>query len=490
MRQGTTLAVAMAAGVWMSAATVEAVQPDLIRTISGQQYRFIDYTYYDARSNPSGNFDVYGRLYVPDDYDPSKTYPVVVFLHGMGEAMASQPANTVNSAQVNGNINNLIRNAGSRDFLLYVPQARYTYWSDDQHIMTMTALARAAKEYNVDVNRIYATGLSMGGAGVHGLMSNYPEFYAAFVPLSPASAYNLDAEAAAGRPAWYFHGREDGTVGVGVSRSAVRSLVLAQGGTAPTFPNTGGDFYYSYGSVRYTEYATAGHTNAVWNNGAYNLPEMYDWMLSHQTSFTSLQPGQSIGVSLAGSANVITQYAGQTWNAVGRHGADNTLNFMLGFGKSTDGERTTVSFELTGAFDGTGNAIPTGITAFDDPAVAGKFWRTGANSSAEITIHGLVPGWAYDLEIFASIAANGYTGLYQVGDVSAVLNASFNTDQFALLSNVIADSEGTLTLVISPTGGSSRAVINTLMLTAVPEPTMLTAAGATLLLLVRRRRAD
>lgn len=485
MKSGAMLAIGL--GLILPASAALGVQPDLVRTIGGQDYTFIDYTYYDARSNASGNFDVYGRLYVPDDYDPSMTYPVVVFLHGMGESMSQKPADTVNIAQVNANINNLVVNAGSRDFLLYVPQARYTYWSDEQHIMTMTALARASKEYNVDVNRIYATGLSMGGAGVHGLMSDYPEFYAGFVPLSVANSSSLDANAAVGKPAWYFHGREDTIVGVGTSRGAVSALVRAQGGTPPSYPNSGGDFNYTYGSVRYTEYAVGGHDNRVWSNGAYNLPEMYNWLLSHESDFTSLQPGQSLAVNLVGSANVISSAEGQEWNTVGRYGADNTLDFFVGFGKATDGARTTVSLELTGAFAGTGTTVPSDITAFNDPATAGRYWRTGADQSGEITFHGLVPGWAYELEIFASIALSGHTGLYEVGDVSAVLDASFNTDAFALLSGLIADQEGRLVLSVSPTDGSSRAVINTMALTAVPEPGAAVVAGAMMFLLLQRR---
>ena len=78
-------------------------------------------------------------MYVPADYDPGKSYEMVMFLHGDGEAGSRAGYN--NTAQLNTAINNLTVNAENRDYLLYVPQAPYTYWSDEQLTMAQAAFA-------------------------------------------------------------------------------------------------------------------------------------------------------------------------------------------------------------------------------------------------------------------------------------------------------------------------------------------------------------
>src|SRR5690606_35586751 len=133
-------------------APVRAQDADLIRTINGKQYVLKDYSYRNAQGA-----SFLARIFVPEDHDPSRSYELVMFLHGAGEVGSD------NISQVNVNIDNLIAQAEDRDFLLYIPQASGTFWGDDRLTIAEAAFARAAREYHVDPNRIYATGLSMGG---------------------------------------------------------------------------------------------------------------------------------------------------------------------------------------------------------------------------------------------------------------------------------------------------------------------------------------
>src|SRR5688572_30151659 len=98
-----------------------------------------------------------GRLYVPPSAvtDPATMRPLIVFLHGAGESGAN------NTAQVNGNIDNLLAEAKRRGAFLYAPQttAGWTTATITDRVMTM--VNRALADYPVDDFRLYATGLSM-----------------------------------------------------------------------------------------------------------------------------------------------------------------------------------------------------------------------------------------------------------------------------------------------------------------------------------------
>ena len=279
--------------------------------------------------------------------------------------------------------------------------------------------------------------------------------YGAYAPLSAANG-TVNATEAMGLPVWYFVGRQDSFLGS--TRSAVSTLTAAQGGSVPSYPAAGDpDFYFTHGSLRYTEYQIGGHSNTVWNNGAYADANLYDWMLSQQTTFGGLKQGESVGINLAGtSMGTTTDTAGQVWNSIGKYGSQRTEDFALGFGYDQDGSKTTISMAVSKAFDKRETKVPVGITAFDDASVADQYWMTYFNQTAEIMLYGLTPGESYNLDIFASTTDANVVGLYTVGDTSAVLDASDNLDEWAQLSGLIADADGALKLVIAPDDGANR----------------------------------
>src|SRR5690606_21031647 len=116
-------------------------------------------------------------VYLPEDYDPNsgRKYPMVLFLHGAGE--------------VGSNLNFIKRNGPPRmvnqgkefPFILVSPQARYTWDHNgpaiDQFVEEMK------KNYKVDNNRFYVTGLSMGGAATWNYTTDYAHKVAASVPI-------------------------------------------------------------------------------------------------------------------------------------------------------------------------------------------------------------------------------------------------------------------------------------------------------------------
>lgn len=114
--------------------------------------------------------------------------------------------------------------------------------------------------------------------------------FAAYVPLSVAANFftsPTDASVAAGRPTWYFTGFSDGSAGGTEYRDRTRQSYNYQlraagysGANLPTFPTAAANYTHSSpdGLYHYTEYASGGHNNVVWNNGAYNDAGMYTWL--------------------------------------------------------------------------------------------------------------------------------------------------------------------------------------------------------------------
>ncbi len=143
-------------------------------------------------------------------------------------------------------------------FLLVAPQCPSGQtWS----VGRLTALLDAvAAHHPVDPDRVYLTGLSMGGYASWALAVEHPYRFAAVAPVcgggDPRRAGRLRR-----LPVWAFHGRRDPVVPVAASREMVDALRRCG---AP---------------VRYTEFPDAGHD--VWT-AAYGDRRLYDWFLSHR----------------------------------------------------------------------------------------------------------------------------------------------------------------------------------------------------------------
>ncbi len=140
---------------------------------------------------------LYYRLMQPIYNDTTKKYPIVLFLHGAGEKGKDN-----NSQLVNG-VLNFASPLNRKIFPCYmiVPQCATGYswvetdWNLPSHIQpekpsvylerTMYLLDSLTKKLNIDTNRIYITGLSMGGFGTWDAISRWPWKFAAAVPVSP-----------------------------------------------------------------------------------------------------------------------------------------------------------------------------------------------------------------------------------------------------------------------------------------------------------------
>ena len=199
------------------------------------------------------------RYLVPTGYNANNEYPLIVFLHGSGERGNN------NTAQLGNNANGALQlvsatNQTTSPCFMIAPQASVAEgWNANTLGQVIRAIQLLETNYSIDLNRIYVTGLSMGGAGTWEIVMRYPFFFAAAVPMSGWGAGSY--EKITGIPIWAFHSADDGTVGVNGSDNSV-SAVRQLGGR-----------------VIYTRYATGGH--GIWPT-AYANPNLFPWMMAQR----------------------------------------------------------------------------------------------------------------------------------------------------------------------------------------------------------------
>ncbi|BDU73335.1 carboxylesterase family protein [Mesoterricola silvestris] len=179
------------------------------------------------------------QVYLPSDYPARGPLPVILFLHGSGERGTDGLLQTV------GGLGQAIRAGASRypAIVVFPQMPAGTQWVGPQAEAAMTALRQTLGEFRCDPDRVYLTGLSMGGHGTWYLAYRHPEVFAAVAPVCgwverpnpllesdpvvpPADGPAFPALARKLRdvPVWIFHGEMDGTVPVGASRAAAAAL--------------------------------------------------------------------------------------------------------------------------------------------------------------------------------------------------------------------------------------------------------------------------
>ena len=193
-------------------------------------------------------------VYVPEGYDESKTYPVILFLHGSGE----RGDDGIVPAQV-GLGPAIYNRSGGIPAIVVFPQARRT-WSagSNDSQAAIKALDDVMTVYKTDAKRVILTGLSMGGQGSWDLATAMPDRFAAVVPICGPGEIET-AQRLKALPIWTFCGDADRDDTVLNLRAIVESL-RSEGAPA-----------------RLTEYRGVGHNS--WDR-AYNDPELIAWMLA------------------------------------------------------------------------------------------------------------------------------------------------------------------------------------------------------------------
>lgn len=188
-------------------------------------------------------------LALPKDYDKKEKWPLLMFLHGSGER-----GDNLELLKKHGPPR-LIEEGKEFPFIVVSPQCPSGIrWKTNALV---ALIDEVIKNYNVDENRIYVTGLSMGGYGTWKLANEIPERLAAVVPICGWGDSWTICEIG-DLPVWAFHGEKDNVVAPQKSQELVEALKRCKG------------------NVQFTLYPEANHDS--WTE-TYNNPKVFEWLL-------------------------------------------------------------------------------------------------------------------------------------------------------------------------------------------------------------------
>ena len=257
------LPIALAAVFMLSATPTNAEAQDAAQTQPDE------FAGFQARVYDDGNGHTLPyRLRIPAEADGPM--PVLLFLHGAGERGDDNHRQLINGKDV------LAKAVEQFNCIVVAPQCpagekwSIVDWSKDKVTfseepsepmrLANDLVDHLAEQYDVDKNRLYIMGLSMGGYGTWDAICRWPQRFAAAVPIcgggDPAQANLL-----VNTPIWAFHGGADPVVSVDLTRNMIQAI-----------KDAGGD-------PKYTEYPGVGHGSWV---PAFAEPELLPWLNSHR----------------------------------------------------------------------------------------------------------------------------------------------------------------------------------------------------------------
>ena len=214
------------------------------------------------------------RYRKPDNFNPNKKYPLLLFLHGSGGRGSDNEQQLWDANSIGAFAKQKI--SSKYQTYIFAPQVpngeRWvsTNWNTEKYSMipisrsmkyTFEALdSYIDKNQNVDKNRIYVLGMSMGGWGAWDAISRRPNYFAAAVPIcgggDPDQAVNLKNV-----NIWAWHGKEDTVIDISKSQLMVSAVKKQKG------------------DIRFTELKTRGHDSwlDVWNS-----KELWKWLYNQR----------------------------------------------------------------------------------------------------------------------------------------------------------------------------------------------------------------
>lgn len=192
----------------------------------------------------------------PKNYKKGKKYPLLIHLHGTG---------------CRGNDLILLKQAGPLfeiengrkiPFIIVAPQCKADTWFDVMEQLVFY-ISNIIKQEDVDSDRVYLSGVSMGGYACWTVAMMHPEWFAAIVPVCGGGMY-WNAEKLKDIPVWAFHGEEDDVIFVQESINMINAV------------NNAG------GSAKLTIYPNIKHDS--WKQ-AFGNDEIYNWLLKQKRSY-------------------------------------------------------------------------------------------------------------------------------------------------------------------------------------------------------------
>ena len=223
------------------------------------------------------------RLLLPDGFDATRKYPLVLFLHGGGERGSDNEKQLTHGS---GLFTEPLNRGAFPAVVLFPQCASDSYWAQvaiDRSSypiglsfqyekgptrplqMVMDLVGEYLQAPYIDTDRVYVMGLSMGGMGTFEILSRMPGVFAAAIPICGAGVPETVSAYATTTPLWVFHGAQDQVVAPGHSVEMVDALLKA--GAHPGF----------------TLFDNYNHNS--WD-GAFAEPGLLRWLFSHRKTGT------------------------------------------------------------------------------------------------------------------------------------------------------------------------------------------------------------
>ncbi|MBT8237277.1 MAG: dienelactone hydrolase family protein [Croceitalea sp.] len=236
-----------------------------------------DFTAYEKHVYINDGDTLPYRMLLPVNYDTSKKYPLVLFLHGSGERGNDNESQLTHGANLfvqdsvrtkypaivvfpqcsaNGSWTKMavMGEGDNREFVFYesiVP-------TRDMELLE-SLIVQLKNDLNIDRRRMYVGGLSMGGMGTFELVRRNPKMFSAAFPICGGANTEI-AKKLKKLDWWVFHGEEDKLVPNKYSTQMVKALQAVGA------------------NVTYSLYPNVGHNS--WDY-AFAEPQLLSWLFSH-----------------------------------------------------------------------------------------------------------------------------------------------------------------------------------------------------------------
>jgi predicted peptidase len=234
---------------------------------------------YEAKIFITSNSDTLKyRELLPENYNPQQKYPLVLFLHGAGERGSDNQAQLIHGSMM---FTNPVNREKYPAIVLFPQCPKDYFWSFEKRPegrldantfptnYKISSILQAVKDLldkyiateNVDTNRIYVMGLSMGGMGTFDMVCRFPDIFAAAIPICGGINPERLKDTAGKVKFRIYHGDKDEAVPVENSRKAYRALKV-------------------YGAdVEYFEFVGCNHSS--WDP-AFNQPDFFSWLFAQR----------------------------------------------------------------------------------------------------------------------------------------------------------------------------------------------------------------
>jgi pimeloyl-ACP methyl ester carboxylesterase len=189
---------------------------------------------------------------------PGQRWPLLLFLHGKGER-----GDNLEQVREAGLAARLDYDRSFREqfpAIVVAPQCPANGWWSTYELAALLDDIQA--RYPVDPDRVYVTGMSMGGYGTWALATEFPDRFAAIAPVCGGGDPD-EAERLINVPVWTFHGVQDSIVPIAESERMVAALQKLGN------------------PVKFNKYPDAGHD--AWTE-TYANRDLYAWLFSHRRS--------------------------------------------------------------------------------------------------------------------------------------------------------------------------------------------------------------